>query len=106
MPSTVTAEARVALKESPGELIFDPTDDPNRTVSVVPAGTTTGGAGAGAGAAAGAAAGELIALPPALPAVFDCAAMLLAEFAAVSAGLLEHATNVNNRAIVSIWSAR
>ncbi len=46
------AEANVALKESPGELIFDPTAFPSLTVTVLPAGMTTG-CGAGAGTAAG-----------------------------------------------------
>src|SRR6202158_3615742 len=50
-PSTVTGEARVALKDCPVELIFDPKDSPSLTVSVVPAGTTRGcGAGGGSGA--------------------------------------------------------
>ena len=108
MPSTVTAEATVALKDSPGELIFDPTALPSLTVTVVPAGTTMGGGGAGAATGAGAwvegAAEELIALPSA---EFDGAAMLFesaepeaeleAVLEAVSAGFFEQATNVSKR---------
>jgi hypothetical protein len=99
----VTAEASVALKDWPVVLIFDPTDSPSLTVRVVPAGTTTGcGSGAAAGVAAGAA--ELIAFPPA---AFDGAAMFWpAELEAVSAGLLEQATSVNNRATDNRYNAR
>jgi hypothetical protein len=98
----VTGEARVALKDCPVELIFDPKDSPSLTVSVVPAGTTSG-CGAGAGGGAGAI-GELIAFPPA---AFDGAVVFwLAELEAVSAGLLEQATSVNNRKMDSTYSAR
>jgi len=103
-PSTTTAEASLALNVSPAELIFDPTASPRRIVSVVPAGITTGGGGGGgAGAAAGAGAvaagveadvaGELIAPPEFPDAVLAGAAILLAVFEVVSAGLLEQATN-------------
>jgi len=91
-------EASVALKESPGELIFDPTDCPSLTVSVVPAGTTTG-----CGAGALVSAEEPVAFPPA---AFDGAAVLLAELEAVSAGLLEQATSVNHRKMENTYSAR
>jgi hypothetical protein len=98
----VTAEARVALKESPGELIFDPTEFPSLTVRVVPAGTTSG---CGSGALAGAAgdAGEPIALPPA---AFEGAAFWLAASEAVSAGFFEQAARVNNRKMDNANSAR
>jgi hypothetical protein len=80
-------------------LIFDPTGSPSLTVRVVPAGTTTG---CGSGAAV--CAGELIAFPPA---AFDGAAIFwLLEFEAVSAGLLEQATSVNNRKMDSTYSTR
>jgi hypothetical protein len=103
LPSTVTADASVALKESPGELSFDPTEFPSLTVNVVPAGTTTG-CGSGAGVAAGVEAGELIAFPPA---AFDgAAAFWPPELDAVSAGLLEQATSVNNRKMDITYSAR
>jgi hypothetical protein len=99
LPSTVTADASVALKESPGELSFDPTEFPSLTVNVVPAGTTTG-----CGSGAGVEAGELIAFPPA---AFDgAAAFWPPELDAVSAGLLEQATSVNNRKMDSTYSAR
>jgi hypothetical protein len=122
-PSTVMPEVSVALKESPGELIFDPTALPNRTVRALPTGTITGcGAGAAAGAdeasvvaEAGAVAGvaELdgafivfpesgVADPEFVVAefageVFAGAAALLAEFDVVSAGLREQATNVTSK---------
>jgi hypothetical protein len=128
-------EVSVALNESPGELIFEPTAFPSRTVRVLPTGTITGcGAGAGADvgadAASGAAAvaaedgvaagdvagadGEFIAFPESVfidpefvdpefagaefaGGLFAGAAVLLVEFAAVSAGFREHAANVNSR---------
>src|SRR5262249_48409453 len=46
-PPTSTGEARLAVNDCPVLLIFDPNACPNRTVRVVPAGTTTGGLGAG-----------------------------------------------------------
>jgi len=42
LPSTETGLAKVAVKVWPGELIFEPTDCPRRTVKTVPAGTTKG----------------------------------------------------------------
>jgi len=88
----------VALKESPGELIFDPTEFPNLTVSVVPAGTTTG-----CGAGAWGSAEEPAGLPPAAS---DEAAVLPAELEAVSAGLLEQAASVKHRKMDSTYNAR
>jgi hypothetical protein len=41
-PSTTTGLATVAVKVSPGELSFEPTVWPRRTVITVPAGTTRG----------------------------------------------------------------
>jgi hypothetical protein len=78
-------------------LSFDPTDSPSLTVRVVPAGTTTG-----CGSRAVVCAGELVAFPPA---AFDGAAMFW-ELEAVSAGLLEQATSVNNRKMTGKYSAR
>jgi hypothetical protein len=130
------AEASVALKESPGELIFDPTEFPSLTVRVLPAGMITGcGAGAGTGAAAVvgaaprdgtaasgagvvAAAGEFMVFPLSVfdgalvfdGAAFDGVAVLLAELdvalEAVSAGFREQATSVNNRKMGSKHSPR
>ena len=105
LPSTVTAEARVPLKESPGELIFDPTEFPSLTVRVVPSGMTTD-CGSGALVCAAGDAEEPIALPPAAlagaaafpPAAFeDPVAFWLAASEAVSAGFFEHAMSENNR---------
>jgi hypothetical protein len=115
-------EVSVALKESPGELIFDPTALPNRTVRALPTGTITGCGAAAAGAdeasvvaEAGAVAGvaeldgAFIAFPESGVAdpefvvaefageVFAGAAALLAEFDVVSAGLREQATNVTSK---------
>jgi hypothetical protein len=42
LPSTSTGVATVAVKVWPAVLIFDPTALASRTVSTVPAGTTTG----------------------------------------------------------------
>jgi hypothetical protein len=103
LPSTVTAEANVALKESPGELIFDPTEFPNLTVRVVPAGTTTG-CGSGAFLAAAGDAGEPMALPPA---VFEgAAAFWLAASEVVSDGFFEQAASVNNSKMDNAERAR
>jgi hypothetical protein len=117
-------EVRVALNESPGELIFDPNAFPSLTVKVVPAGMTTGCGGAGTGATAGAAAvvgagagvaglfEEFVAFPASVfdGVVFAGAPMLLAEFEAelevVSAGLCEQATSANSRRIESTHSPR
>ncbi len=108
----MTSEASVALKESPGELSFEPNEFPSLTVRVVPAGTTIGcGAGAGVAAAGAGVAGELIAFPPA---VFDGADMFWLEelefcpegLEAVSAGLLEQATSANRKRMDSTNSAR
>jgi hypothetical protein len=80
-------EASVALKESPGELIFDPTAFPNLTVRVVPAGTTTGwGAGAGVGAAAGA-----VAVVGAAPGACVGAAGVAEEFIALPLSVFDGA---------------
>jgi len=114
-------EVNVALNGSPGELIFDPTAFLKRTVRALPAGTISGGradSSIGLIAASGAAAvvaeaviaeeeaaagvagleGGLIAFPESvwLGASFDGAAVLLAEFEAVSAGLREQATSANS----------
>jgi hypothetical protein len=103
LPSTATAEARVALKESPGELIFDPTEFPSLTVRVVPAGTIIG-CGSGALVSAAGAAGEPIAFP--LAAFEDPVAFWLAASEAVSAGFFEHAMSENNRKMDNANSAR
>jgi hypothetical protein len=107
------AEASVALKESPGELIFDPTEFPSLTVRVVPSGTTTG-CGSGARVAAAGDAGERMAFPPAAfegaaafpPAAFEgVAAFWLAASEAVS-GFFEQAARVNNRKMDNAKNAR
>jgi hypothetical protein len=93
----------VALNESPGELIFDPTEFPSLTVRVVPSGTTTG-CGSGALVAAAGDAEEPMAFPPA---AFDgAAAFWLAASEAVSDGFFEQAASVNNRKMDNANSAR
>jgi hypothetical protein len=96
------AEASVALNESPGELIFDPTEFPSLTVRVVPAGTTTG-CGSGAFLSAAGDAGEPFALPPA--AFEGAAALWLAASEAVS-DFFEQAASANNRKMDNADSAR
>src|ERR1700733_10601946 len=56
-PPTVTGDATVAVKVSPGWLIFEPTACRRVTEICDPVGITSGGGGAGAGAGAAAAAG-------------------------------------------------
>jgi hypothetical protein len=52
-PPTASGAASVAVKVWPGLLIFDPSASPKCTVSVVPAGTTTGAFALGSGALEG-----------------------------------------------------
>jgi hypothetical protein len=103
-----TASASVAVNESPGELIFDPNDCPNRTVKVVPAGTTTGGGGVGVVCCAGVE--DVIALPPAFPPAllpppelpeFEAAELVAAELAAVLSAGFEQAAIITKSARVS-----